>query len=305
MRFVVRVALVALAAESALAFAPNSLSSSTKSSSELNALSHYSRQKPFFHPDARTNMNNIEIDEFTGMPHEEAEAMREERRLRAQMLAEELRREDEAVELARIEAQEAAAQMAAEERASIRAADEAEARALAEAREEARKLAEEQGENLKNGDYHFASVPQDSDAPTPEEITSANLKASLSDEDVEKMVSLRGWRRMQFMDNTLDGTIIKRFPRKHPDHPDSRTNNKHIDMNDYVELTMEEYEAAREEARLEARRWMGVGKKQQAELAAAQAEERLASVKMGKALAQTVRRVENEESNNRIFLKKY
>jgi len=314
MRFAVRAVVVALAAEASFAFAPSNLAQSTSSleKTELHAISHYSRHKPPTHPDYRTNMNNFELDQFSGLPYEQAEELREENRMRAMLLAEELEKEREEEEMAMIQAQEAAFEKAAAERAAIREADEAKLRAIEEAREESRRQTAELMAQMKAEEevkYQEVEAAQENAAEeyrqlSDEERGSLRMKAQLSDEDVEKMVGLTGWRRMQFMDNTLDGNIIKRFPKKPAEHPDSRTNNKHIDMNNYVEMTYDEYEEMREEARLEARRLMGESARMQAEVEAAQADAKMAAIQKGRLLRETGRNIFAEEANNRIVVKR-
>lgn len=302
------VAMVALAAEtSSFAFAPKS---SAKSGVELNMRSHYNYDKPSFHPDYKTNMNNIVLDEYSGLTDEEAEQLEEDFRLTEEVMAEELRQEEEAMAMAQYEAEEAAMQKAAKERAMIKEADDMELKAVEDAKAAARAANKEKLASLKaeqeklNEEVEAAEAAEDQEEMTEDEQLAYEMKSNISSEDAKKMVGLTGWRRMQFMDNTLDGTIIKRFPQKPPGHPDSRTNNKHFDMDAYYDVSMEEHKAYREEARLEARRRMGHGKQAREALEAAKADARLAAEKRGKVLRETMWRVNSEESNNRIMMKK-
>jgi hypothetical protein len=317
MRFAFRAVVVALAAKASFAFvAPSSNLASLSSSSSLETTalhaSHYSRQKPSTHPDYKTNMNNFELDEFSGLPYEEAEDLREENRMRAMILAEDLQKEREEEEFTRIQAKEAAFEKAAAGRAAIREADEAKLRAIDEAREETRQrttarmaqIQAEEEEKIQAMAEAREEAEQEYRELSDAEKKSIRMKQKLSDEDIEKMQGLTGWRRMQFMDNTLDGNIIKRFPRKHADHPDSRTNNKHIDMNNYVEYTQDEYEAMREEGRLEARRLMGESSRKQAEAEAGQGDAKMAAVQRGRLLRETDRTIVSQEAYNRIVVKK-
>ena len=304
------VALVALATN-VNSFAPAGKAASK--SMELNMLSHYSYDKPPHHPDYSTNMNNFVLDEYSGLSYEEAETFEEHQMVRNELLAEELRQEETAIAVQEAQAEEDAFLQAAAERQAIREADEAREKAAEEVREEARKAAAEQLAAMKaEQEKYYAMEAAEEEkalaeqpALTPEEEASYELKSGLSSEDVSKMVGLRGWRRMQFMDNTLDGTIIKRFPNKGPNHPDSRTNNKHFDMNEYYDMSYEDYQAYREEARLEARRIMGRGKDSQMALQAAKADARMAAEQRGKIARETMWKLSNEEANNRIMMKRW
>ena len=312
MRFAAAVALLALTAKTTVAFVPAGKAASSNNVA-LNMLTHYNYDKPPHHPDYTTNMNNFVLDDFSGLSYEEADALEEEYRVTEQLYAEELRQEEDAMAQAKFEAEQMAYDKAAEERAAIKAADEAAYQAQQEAIEKARQAKADQLAALKaeQEKYYANEVAQQQQAAaeepelTPEEMASMQMKSNLSSEDVSKMVGLRGWRRMQFMDNTLDGTIIKRFPNKGPNHPDSRTNNKHIDMNEYYDMSMEDYQKYREEARLEARRIMGRGKEEQAALEAARADARLAAEHRGRVVRESQWRLSNEEANNRIMMKRY
>lgn len=253
------------------------------------------------------------LDDFSGLSYEEAESLEEEYRVTEQLYAEEFRQEEEAINQAKFEAEQEANQRAAEERDAIRAADEAVFQREQEALEQARKeradrlaaMKAEQEKYYANEVAQQEQLAQEQQELTPEEMASYEMKSGLSSEAVNKMVGLRGWRRMQFMDNTLDGTIIKRFPNKGPNHPDSNTNNKHIDMNDYYDMSMEDYQKYREECRLEARRIMGQGRGAKEALEASRADARLAAQQRGRIARETQWRLSNEEANNRIMMKRY